>query len=26
VYSQINTRFFRPQSPAGSLDGGMGLH
>jgi len=24
MYSQINTRFFRPQSPAGSLDGGMG--
>lgn len=24
VYSQICTRFFRPQSPAGSLDGGMG--
>jgi type II secretory pathway pseudopilin PulG len=26
LYSQICTRFFRPQSPAGSLDGGMGIH
>lgn len=26
VFSRIATRFFRPQSPAGSLDGGLGLH
>jgi hypothetical protein len=26
VFSQISTRFFRPASPAGSLDGGMGIH
>jgi hypothetical protein len=26
VYSQISTLFFRPQSPAGSLDSGLGLH
>lgn len=26
VFSKISTRFFRPQSPAGSLDGGMGVH
>ena len=26
MFSQISTRFFRPQSPAGTLDGGMGFH
>ena len=26
LFSKISTRFFRPQSPAGSLDGGLGLH
>jgi type II secretory pathway pseudopilin PulG len=26
VFSQISARFFRPQSPPGSLDGGLGFH
>jgi hypothetical protein len=26
VFSQISTLFFRPQSPPGNLDGGLGLH
>jgi hypothetical protein len=26
VYSQISSLFFRPESPAGSLDGGLGFH
>ena len=26
VFSQISARFFRPQSPAGSLDSGLGFH
>jgi len=26
VFSKISTRLFRPESPPGSLDGGMGVH
>jgi len=26
VFSKISTRLFRPDSPPGSLDGGMGVH
>ena len=26
VFSQISARFFRPQSPAGGLDSGLGFH
>jgi type II secretory pathway pseudopilin PulG len=26
VFSEISARFFRPQSPSGNLDNGLGLH